>query len=118
MEDDIRAEVEQTDGPFVPTVDVAHVDVMPAEPAPARGGHDTVGMTQAEVAAVLGVSVARVQQIEAKALRKVRKAWLAAYGDPFPRRPNTTPAERCEPFYLPTFLYLTAGDPALAMVTE
>lgn len=118
MEDDIRAEVERTDGPFVSTVDVAHVDVMPAADTPTRGGHGADGMTQAEVAAVLGVSVARVQQIEARALRKVRKAWLAAYGDPFPRRIAPAPEERCEPFYLPTFLYLTAGDTALAMATE
>lgn len=86
MVQDVRAAVEADMGPLRPGIEVAPAMVAAGEDdgTPSRIVPD--GATYAEIGAALGISADRARQIEQRALRKARRAWIAAYGNPFPHR--------------------------------
>ena len=120
MEGDIRAAVERTDGPFREDVDATRAEVMPAAAARPSSGRITLdGMTHREIADALGISPASVQQIEARALAKMRRQFEARFGNPFPAT-----RQRVEGYVVELQKYrspsnwLEADDAALAMAAE
>jgi hypothetical protein len=90
MEDDIREAIERTDGPFRPDVGTLTPDAMPAAADP---GDRLVpgGATLQEIANEMGISRERVRQIQARAMRKMRRQFVIMFGRPFPEK---TTAER------------------------